>query len=137
MGIKKGLRILVVDDNHDLRNAIMFLLELLDHDAVGAESAERAEILIKEYQFELIFSDIKMKGKDGLAFSKELNDSHPDMPVVLMTAYNDFGEFLEEARKLKVFDVFPIPLTEEKVLEVINRMRSKNERKSIYLQDKT
>lgn len=125
MGGNKRLKILVVDDNHDLRNAITFLLELLDHKAVGADSAERAQELIKENNFDLIFSDIKMKGKDGLAFSKELHDSNPGMKIVLMTAYNDFGKFLEEAKKLKVFDVVPKPLTEEKILEVIDRVIEK------------
>ncbi len=132
MSGKKKLKILVVDDNDDLRDAIIFLLELLDHDALGVESAEGAEELIKDTKYDLIFSDIKMKGKDGIEFSKEVNDKHPEMPVVLMTAYNDFGEFLERAKEQKVFDVVPKPLTEEKILEVIDRVRLKNEGKSSY-----
>ena len=69
------MRILVVDDNADLRDAIIFLLELLDHKAVGAESAEQAEELIKKEYFDLIFSDIKMKGKDRKAIQiKEMGD---------------------------------------------------------------
>lgn len=125
MDEEKILRILVVDDNDDLRDAIIFLLELLDHKAVGAESAEQAEELIKKEYFDLIFSDIKMKGKDGIEFSKEVNHTNPETPVVLMTAYNDFSDFLARSKEQKVFDVIPKPLTEKKILEVINRVIKK------------
>ena len=63
---KKKLKILVVDDTDNLRDAIIFLLELLEHEVVGAESAEQAEELVKKDHFDLIFSDIKMRGKDGI-----------------------------------------------------------------------
>ncbi len=122
---KKKLKILVVDDTDNLRDAIIFLLQLLDHEAIGAESAEQAEELIREDHFDLIFSDIKMGGKDGIELAEHLKTTHPDMPVVLMTAYDDFSDFLKRAREAKVFAVYTKPLTEKKILEVIDKVIKK------------
>ncbi len=121
----KRLRILVVDDTDNLRDAIIFLLQLLDHEAIGADSAKQAEQLIRDDHFDLIFSDIKMSGKNGIEFSKDISNSYPNMPVVLMIAYNDFSDFLKRARETKVFDIVPKTLIKEKLLEVIDRVIKK------------
>lgn len=78
-------RILVIDDEHVIRELMREILELGGYDTVGAETPERALALLDEEDISLVVSDIVMPGLSGLELLGEVRALHPDLPVILVT----------------------------------------------------
>jgi two-component system response regulator FlrC len=81
-------RILVVEDDTDLREAIVDTLALGDFEVISVDNGLSAlAVLGEDEQISLVFSDIRMDGMDGYTLLKRLRALKPHLPVVLMTAY--------------------------------------------------
>ncbi len=82
------IRVLIVDDHALVRMGIRRLLEdLPDMEVVGeAESGERALVLVKEHEPDVVLLDMKMPGIDGWEVTRRLNKSNPDIKVIAVTA---------------------------------------------------
>jgi CheY-like chemotaxis protein len=85
-----GSRILVVDDEQDLREAVKELLEAyLDGARVRtAESGKAALAILDREDIDLIVTDFKMPGMNGVQFLREASKVAPDVPHVLVTAFD-------------------------------------------------
>ncbi len=81
--------ILVVEDNHEVRNVVMSLLEQLGYRTIAAETASDAlEVLAAGQDVKLLFSDVVLPGRtDGLALGRAVSERYPHIPVVLTTGY--------------------------------------------------
>ena len=96
--LREKKRILLVEDNHDLR---MLILNFLSphYEIVEAENGEQASSILAETEVDLILSDIMMPVKDGISLCKEvknnINTSH--IPFVLLTAKTELESKLEGA----------------------------------------
>lgn len=82
------IRVLIVDDHALVRMGIRRLLEdLPDMDVIGeAESGERALVLVKAHQPDVVLLDMKMPGIDGWEVTRRLNKSSPDVKIIAVTA---------------------------------------------------
>jgi DNA-binding NtrC family response regulator len=80
-------RILVVDDEASVLITLAANLELSDFDVVEADSGARALELVAEQKFDLVLSDIRMPGMNGLDLFREIRARDAELPVVLMTAF--------------------------------------------------
>jgi len=81
-------RVLVVDDNHELADNLAELLEEEGYSALTAYSAERAiEIAAKE-PFDIVLTDIRMPGMNGVELVKRLSEINGRAIFLLMTAYS-------------------------------------------------
>src|SRR5437868_5118812 len=78
-------RILVIDDEDVIRMLVMEILESAGHTVVGAESAERALVLLEESEFDLVVSDVIMPGLSGLELLELVRARRASLPVVLVT----------------------------------------------------
>jgi DNA-binding NtrC family response regulator len=84
-------RILVVDDEESIRCVVAALLERSGYAATTIESAEEAIVRLQEDPgYDLVLSDIMMPGTDGLTLLDQICTDHPGMPVVMLSAMNDF-----------------------------------------------
>jgi putative nucleotidyltransferase with HDIG domain len=84
-------RILVVDDEESVRGVVAALLERSGYIATMTESAEEAIArLQQDPDYDLVLSDIMMPGTDGLTLLDHICTDHPGMPVVMLSAVNDF-----------------------------------------------
>jgi DNA-binding NtrC family response regulator len=63
-------KILVVDDEDDLRQIIIDILKVHEYDAIGAASGNMAIKLLKDMDFDLVVSDVRMKDGDGIKLLK-------------------------------------------------------------------
>jgi DNA-binding NtrC family response regulator len=80
-------RVLLVDDESSLRITLAANLELDGFEVVEADSGERALGLLRAGPFDLMLSDIRMSGINGAELFQRAKELHPEMPVVLMTAF--------------------------------------------------
>jgi DNA-binding NtrC family response regulator len=78
-------KILVIDDEHVIRELMREILELGGYETVGADTPERALALLDEEDISLVVSDIVMPGLSGLELLGAVRALHPDLPVVLVT----------------------------------------------------
>ncbi len=78
-------RILVIDDEDVIRMLVMEILETAGHEVTGAESAERALVLLEHLEFDLVVSDVVMPGLSGLELLEAVRAENASLPVVLVT----------------------------------------------------
>jgi putative two-component system response regulator len=85
-------RILVIDDEHLIRTLMVEILETAGHEALPAESAERALALLDEGgEFDLVVSDVIMPGLSGLELLETVRLRRASLPVVLVTGVGTYG----------------------------------------------
>lgn len=112
-------RILVVDDKDTMLS--LFQRILPEQEVVTAESAVKALALFDGSEsFDVIVSDIRMPGLDGLSLLKEVKRIQPDVEVILMTAYGTVEDAVE-AMKAGAFDYLLKPFDPDEALIVIGR----------------
>ena len=80
-------RILLVDDEDGLRVTLAANLELEGFEVVEAINGANALELLSKQPFDLLLTDIRMPGINGVDLFRKVRSDHPHMPVVLMTAY--------------------------------------------------
>jgi len=92
-------RVLIVDDDEVVRDAIGMVLSEEGYDCRSSNGAEAALEAVKELDPHLVISDMKMPGKDGLWLLDRLRRERPDTAVVMLTAYGDTEAAVECLRR--------------------------------------
>lgn len=82
-----GGSILVVDDDEVLGRVLSRVLADDDHRVWRAGSARQARSLAKQHQPRLALLDLCLPDQDGIALARQLRAEHPDLALILMTAY--------------------------------------------------
>lgn len=80
-------KILVVDDDDQLRDMLLEVLSSLDYFPIGVKDGEEALSQLKIQDFDLVVSDIRMPKMDGLALLKSIKEKAPELPVVMITGF--------------------------------------------------
>ncbi|MBQ7900430.1 MAG: response regulator transcription factor [Clostridia bacterium] len=84
-------QILVVEDDFDLNKTVCSFLNQNGYEATGCLNANDAYDAMYEKMFDLIVSDIMMPGTDGFEFVKTVRSLNEDIPILFMTARDDFA----------------------------------------------
>lgn len=108
-------RLLIVDDEASTLATLSRAFRLAGHDATICDNANRAIELVKDEHFDLIFSDVVMPAKNGLAFLEELRALGLTTPVVMMSGQAHI-EMAVRATKLGALDFLEKPVSTEKLL---------------------
>jgi DNA-binding NtrC family response regulator len=117
--MKMSERLMIVDDEPDM----LMLLEMIIHDnteyAVETTNnpAECLELLQKRH-FDLVITDLKMPGIDGMELFKELRELKPELPVIIITAYG-LEDAADKAIKAGISDFITKPFKKERILFAI------------------
>ena len=83
----QGIRVLVVDDDADVRDTLLSILRLFGADAVAAECADDARALLAVERFDVLLSDIEMPYENGLELIRGVRRSRAcSIPVAAVTA---------------------------------------------------
>ena len=88
-------RILIVDDEKPVRDALAALLRQEDYRVVAAESGHTAVEAIEAFTFDFIIVDIFMPGMNGLETIKIFRDSAPSVPIIAMSGYASGSGFVD------------------------------------------
>ena len=113
-------RILVVDDDRNIRRMLAATLEGAGHRVTEADSAERALELIAPRDTDVVLSDIRMAGMDGFGLLKTLKQKGPAVQVIMMTAYGSIPDAVE-AMRFGAYDYLPKPFSAEHIRRVVAR----------------
>ena len=92
-------QILIVEDDHALREALLDTASFAGLDATGAADGTAALELLAEEHFDLVISDIQMEPMDGHTLLREIRSRYRDLPVVLMTAYESIQSAVNALRE--------------------------------------
>jgi two-component system response regulator FlrC len=91
-------KILVVEDDAGLREALVDTLLLADYQCIEAESGEVALMQLQKHAVDLVVSDVQMGGMSGLSLLRSIKNQYKNMPVLLMTAYGTIDDAVEAMR---------------------------------------
>lgn len=128
-------KILVVDDDASMGNVLQKGLAQSGFDVVSKESADAALAVLKESDFDIVVTDLRMRGLDGLQFCQLVVQNRPNTPVIVMTAFGSMDTAIEAIRVgaydfiTKPFDIDTLVLTlqravnHKKMQEEIQRLR--------------
>ncbi len=83
-------KILIVEDDVEINRTFCAYLSACGHDVCGCLNANEAYDILYENTVELIITDIMMPGADGFEFAKAVRDFAPEMPIIFVTARDDF-----------------------------------------------
>lgn len=112
--------ICVIDDQAMMRESLQATLETHDHKVFAFENAQEALTMIKQQSFDVVLTDLRMPGLDGVALLRELRRLGLDVPVVLMTAHASVDTAVE-AMKLGAFDYVQKPFNAEEIEIIVER----------------
>lgn len=92
------IRVLVADDHEVLRDGIRFMLRHSEEIEIVAEAEDgvQALALIESTDIDVLLLDVKMPNLDGLATLNRVNEVKPDLPVLILSMYDD-PAYVEEA----------------------------------------
>src|SRR5438874_1310912 len=115
-------RILVVDDNKSLAEALADVFEAKGYEPTLAFDGVQAIEKIKERHFDCVLMDIRMPRLSGVDAFKEMKKLAPSTPVILMTAYSVQG-LIEEARSEGVLAILQKPVALQKILSIVDELK--------------
>ncbi|HAG70515.1 MAG TPA: DNA-binding response regulator [Lachnospiraceae bacterium] len=119
--------VLIADDEFHMRQALnRKITELDDSFRVVCECAEGLSALsaLAGTDIQVVFTDIRMPGMDGLRLAGEIQERFPDIVTVILTGYADF-EYAKEAIHKGVFDYLLKPVSEEELSGVLEKIALK------------
>jgi two-component system response regulator HydG len=114
------VRVLVVDDQKNMRATTAMLLRSAGYATREASGAEEALAALADAPVDVVLTDLRMEPVDGLALLKRLSEHRPAPQVVVMTAYGTI-ESAVEAMRLGAFDYVTKPFKEEELLLRVQR----------------
>jgi DNA-binding NtrC family response regulator len=117
--------ILIVDDERTLARAIKAYLEASGYEAEVAGDAESALPLLGTQRPDVVITDVRLPGMDGITLLKRIREFDPAISVVVMTAHGTI-EGAVEAMKLGAFDYLKKPVDLEELRLVADRARETN-----------
>ncbi len=113
-------RILIVDDEINARTALVELLRDEGYAVEAAADAFKALGKVAEFAPDLVVTDLKMPGMDGLQLLAKLRESDPDLPVIVMTAFGEV-ETAVKAMRAGARDYLSKPVNVEELSVVVGR----------------
>ncbi|MEA1972060.1 MAG: sigma-54 dependent transcriptional regulator, partial [Candidatus Cloacimonadota bacterium] len=117
-----AFRIIIIDDEFDMRDSLKELLIRENYTVDLASSGEEAINQFKKNKYDLVLSDIIMQQVDGYKLLKTIKRDNPDLPVLLITGYSSIQGAID-AIKLGADDYFTKPFDVQKIKKVIKRIR--------------
>ncbi len=112
--------VLVVDDEVNIRNALVTMLEKKGYRVFGTGTGEEALRHLEEARVDLVITDLRMPGMGGLEFLRRLKDKWSDTEVVVMTAFGSIDTAVE-AMRLGAYDYLTKPIDRERFGVVVEK----------------
>ena len=113
--------ILVVEDDSDLREALCATLNIAGYSTDGARDGLSALEHLDRHAYSLVLSDVQMRAMDGHALLKNIKIKHPELPVLLMTAYGTVQKAVQAMRE-GAADYLVKPIEAEALISLVQQI---------------
>lgn len=113
-------RVLVVDDEDALRDVLDLLLRREGFEVLQAPNAEEALEILGRERVDIVFSDVRMPGMGGLSLVERAHTEHPDVTLVVMSAFGSV-ELAVEAMQRGAYDYISKPFKQDEVLLALRK----------------
>src|SRR5690606_36394553 len=117
------LKVLIVDDEVELRKSVQSFLENMTDFQFELDEAENGKIALEKVQnnqFDIVLMDVRMPEMNGIETLKAIKEHDPRIFVLLMTAHSNLADAVESI-KHGAYDYVPKPVHPEKLKEVIKK----------------
>lgn len=118
-------KILIIDDERSIRNALKEILEFEGFSVVDAEDGESGLAILNEYTVDLVFCDIKMPKMDGIEVLEQIIHNHEGLPVIMISGHGTI-ETAVEAIKKGAFDFIEKPLDLNRILVTLKNAKERS-----------
>jgi len=120
------MNVLIVDDEDTILKGLAALISEMPETAAGGEiysalNGSEALDILSSRPVDLVITDIHMPGIDGLSLTGTIRYRHPEIPVVLLTGYND-SSYMQQAIRLKVEDYLFKPVKKDDLASMFQRI---------------
>jgi CheY-like chemotaxis protein len=114
----KKFKILVVDGEETLRTAIAFDFKKKGFTVFSAENGAQAFDIVKAEKVDLVLSDMRMPGGDGMSLLESIRRYNPDIPVLIfVTGFSEFSE--SECRSKGASGIFTKPYGRKELMSAV------------------
>ena len=120
----RDLKTLLVDDDEFIRDSLRLMFGARGCYLLAVETAEEALEVLKGQDYDIIITDYKLPGMDGLEFCKQIHETHPHTMMVLITAYGSRA-VEDEASNIGVHELIEKPITSESIEASLERLFKK------------
>jgi NtrC-family two-component system response regulator AlgB len=117
-----GLRVLIIDDERNIRTTLELCLEGLGCSVESVGSSQAALTALERGPFDLAFLDLRLGETSGLDLLPKLLAARPELIIVMITAYATFDTAVE-ATKRGAFEYLPKPFTPAQIGHVVDKVR--------------
>jgi DNA-binding NtrC family response regulator len=118
-------KILIIDDERSIRNALKEILEFEGFSVIDAEDGESGLTILKQQTIDLVFCDIKMPKLDGIEVLDQIIQHNEGIPVVMISGHGTI-ETAVEAIKKGAFDFIEKPLDLNRILVTLKNAKERN-----------
>jgi DNA-binding NtrC family response regulator len=118
--VNAGSRILVVDDELNIRGGLVTLLEKKQYQVRGAGTAEEALAQLETTPADLVLTDLKMPGMGGMELLRQLKQKWPDTEVLVITAFGSIDTAVE-AMRCGAYDYITKPIDRERFALMVEK----------------
>lgn len=125
-------KLLIIDDDTLVRRSIIAYLEDSGFDVHEVAEASHIDQAIDENQPELVLTDLRMPGMDGLQLLRQVKLKHPDLPVIIISGAGSVGDVVR-ALRLGASDYLVKPILDIEVL--VHAIRKALERQDLLLEN--
>lgn len=113
-------RVLIVDDDPDILRLLTFRLEGADYTVESADSAERALARLSVATPQLVITDLRMSGMDGMALFENIHKTNPALPVIILTAHGTIPDAVAATQR-GVFGYLTKPFDSKELLQQVEK----------------
>ena len=117
----KGLKILIVDDEPLMRLSMVDALEGVGCEVAAAATGTEGVHVLEKRQFDLVITDLRLPGADGLAILKACKERNPNTEVIMITAHGSVDTAVG-AMKLGAYDYITKPFQMDELLLIVERV---------------
>ncbi|MBM3298332.1 MAG: response regulator, partial [Deltaproteobacteria bacterium] len=118
---KKRGKILVLDDEQIVLDSVTRILEEENYEVKTCRRGEDAVEMLKEGGYDILITDLKMPGMDGLQAMEAMNEVDPDLSMIMFTAYSTVDSAVK-AMKLGAMDYIRKPFTPDQLVDLVAKV---------------
>jgi two-component system response regulator GlrR len=125
MNTDKRIKVLLVDDDPGVLQLLSMRLEALNFEVICADGGETAMAKLQTESANIVISDLRMDGMDGIELFEKIQHRYPSIPVIVLTAHGSIKEAVSATQK-GVFSFLTKPVDKDELLSSIQQALNLN-----------